>query len=114
MVVLLYTRSSYVVNKKNFCCVQDDIAPFSSEEAFEMIETDLQRPIKSLFSTISDAPVAAASLGQVYKAQLASDGSTVAVKVLSLPVFSFSLRVISRYLGRCKCVSVYVWRITHV
>lgn len=46
-----------------------------------MIEQDLQRPVASMFKNISDSPVAAASLGQVYKAQLASDGSDVAVKV---------------------------------
>lgn len=68
--------------------MQDDIAPFSTQEAFEMIEQDLQQPLKSLFTTISDKPVAAASLGQVYKAQLASDGSTVAVKVRVLDLVS--------------------------
>ncbi|MBA0870120.1 hypothetical protein Goshw_008033 [Gossypium schwendimanii] len=38
-------------------------------------------PIESLFSSISPSPIAAASLGQVYKAQLKYSGQTVAVKV---------------------------------
>lgn len=46
-----------------------------------MIEEDLQAPVHTLFASISSKPVAAASLGQVYKAELASDGSVVAVKV---------------------------------
>jgi hypothetical protein len=62
-------------------CLQDDIAPFPTEEAFAVVEEDLQRPIHDMFLSISATPVAAASLGQVYKATLKADGSTVAVKV---------------------------------
>jgi predicted unusual protein kinase regulating ubiquinone biosynthesis (AarF/ABC1/UbiB family) len=62
--------------------MQDDIAPFPTEQAFQTIEADLKRPVRALFQSISDKPVAAASLGQVYKAQLPS-GGTVAVKVPS-------------------------------
>lgn len=34
-------------------------------QAFEMMEQDLGRPIAAVFSSISEHPVAAASLGQV-------------------------------------------------
>ena len=61
--------------------LQDDIAPFPTPDAFAMLEADLGRPVRSLFSAISPAPVAAASLGQVYRATLAANGDEVAVKV---------------------------------
>ncbi|KAK2980507.1 hypothetical protein RJ640_022509 [Escallonia rubra] len=61
--------------------LQDRIAPFSTEEAFNTIEKELGLPIEELFSEISPDPVAAASLGQVYQARLRSGGQLVAVKV---------------------------------
>ena len=39
--------------------------PFPDEVAFATIERDLGRPLGELFSSISERPVAAASLGQV-------------------------------------------------
>lgn len=47
--------------------LQDRIAPFSTEVAFETIEKELNLPLDALFSEISSEPVAAASLGQVYR-----------------------------------------------
>ncbi|KAJ6791904.1 putative aarF domain-containing protein kinase, chloroplastic [Iris pallida] len=61
--------------------LQDRIAPFSTEIAFSMIENELGLSIDMLFSEISPEPIAAASLGQVYKARLRSSGQLVAVKV---------------------------------
>lgn len=49
--------------------------------AFDVIERQLGHPLEELFSHITSEPVAAASLGQVYKATLASTGEIVAVKV---------------------------------
>lgn len=60
--------------------LQDQLPPFPSEQAFACIESELGRPIAEIFAQISPEPVAAASLGQVYKAQLHS-GEWVAVKV---------------------------------
>jgi hypothetical protein len=45
--------------------VQDDVPPFSDEEAFAIIQDQLGRPLEAVFSSISEQPVAAASLGQV-------------------------------------------------
>ncbi len=42
---------------------------------------ELGKKVEELFSEITPEPVAAASLGQVYKAKLRSTGETVAVKV---------------------------------
>ena len=61
--------------------VQDDIAPFPTADAFAVLEADLGRPVSAVFSSISPEPVAAASLGQVYRATLADGGAEVAVKV---------------------------------
>ncbi|XP_078432604.1 protein kinase superfamily protein [Wolffia australiana] len=61
--------------------LQDRIAPFSSEVAFNIIEEELGAPIDMIFSEISPEPVAAASLGQVYQARLLQNGKLVAVKV---------------------------------
>ena len=50
------------------------------QEAFRCIETQLGEPLERLYSKISPQPIAAASLGQVYKAVLPT-GEEVAVKV---------------------------------
>ncbi len=60
--------------------LQDQLPPFPTQVAFSMIERDLGSPVRLLFREISPQPIAAASLGQVYKAKLHS-GEEVAVKV---------------------------------
>jgi len=59
----------------------DKVPSFDSKIAFATIERELGRPVDEIFSEITDEPVAAASLGQVYKAKLRATGETVAVKV---------------------------------
>ncbi|CAD6259367.1 unnamed protein product [Miscanthus lutarioriparius] len=61
--------------------LQDRIAPFSNDVAFNIIEKELGLPLNMIFSEITPEPVAAASLGQVYQARLRSNGKVVAVKV---------------------------------
>lgn len=63
------------------CVLQDDVPPFSDEQAMQIIEEDLGKPLEAVFSYISEEPVAAASLGQVYQAKLRYSGEEVAVKV---------------------------------
>ncbi|KAK1276598.1 hypothetical protein QJS04_geneDACA004065 [Acorus gramineus] len=60
--------------------LQDQIPPFPTNIAIKTIESQLGAPVSKLFAEITQKPVAAASLGQVYKAQLFS-GEIVAVKV---------------------------------
>jgi len=57
------------------------VPSYDSKIAFATIERELGRPVDEIFSEITDEPVAAASLGQVYKATLRATGETVAVKV---------------------------------
>ncbi len=60
--------------------LQDQLPPFPTEIAFSIIERELDRSVDEVYSQISPEPVAAASLGQVYRARLYS-GEEVAVKV---------------------------------
>lgn len=73
--------------------LQDKLPPFPNAIAFNIIESQLNRPIADLYKEISPNPVAAASLGQVYQARLHS-GEEVAVKVQRpnlLPVLTLDL-----------------------
>lgn len=60
--------------------LQDQLPPFDNAIAYRIIENELGSRLTDIFSEISPNPVAAASLGQVYRARLRS-GEEVAVKV---------------------------------
>jgi ubiquinone biosynthesis protein len=60
--------------------LQDDVEPFSFEEAEEIISTELEVRLSRVFPTFEHKPMAAASLGQVHRATL-RDGREVVVKV---------------------------------
>ncbi|MBL1209158.1 AarF/ABC1/UbiB kinase family protein [Geminocystis sp. GBBB08] len=73
--------------------LQDQLPPFDSKIAFEIIERELDLEIIEAYKEISAIPIAAASLGQVYKAVLHT-GEEVAVKVQRphlLPVIRLDL-----------------------
>ena len=60
--------------------LQDQLPPFDNRIAIRIIESELDRSIDEVYHKFSPNPVAAASLGQVYKATLYT-GEEVAVKV---------------------------------
>lgn len=62
---------------------QDSVQPFPCEVARAIVAQELGCDPSVVFEDISGAPVAAASLGQVYKAKLSAayGGADVAVKV---------------------------------
>ncbi len=60
--------------------LQDKVPAFGYEKIEAIVQQDFGRPIPKLFSSFDPIPLAAASLGQVHKAQLHS-GEVVVVKV---------------------------------
>ena len=61
--------------------LQDAVKPFETATAIATIERELGGPLGEFFDEISEQPVAAASLAQVYRARLAGTDTYVAVKV---------------------------------
>src|SRR5437868_10012703 len=61
--------------------LQDEMPPAPFEHVMYMIESELGKPVEEVFSILERKCTAAASLGQVHKAVLASTGETVAVKI---------------------------------
>jgi predicted unusual protein kinase regulating ubiquinone biosynthesis (AarF/ABC1/UbiB family) len=60
--------------------LQDQLPPFPNEIAYQFIEEELGAPPSEIYAEISPQPIAAASLGQVYKGKLKT-GEEVAIKV---------------------------------
>ena len=60
--------------------LQDQLPSFDNKIAFRFIEEELGKPPQEIYAELSPKPIAAASLGQVYKGKLKT-GETVAVKV---------------------------------
>ena len=82
--------------------LQDQIPSFPNEIAFRFIEEELGKRPEEIYAEISPEPIAAASLGQVYRAKLKT-GERVAVKVQrpdlirSITLDIYILRVIAAW-----------------
>ncbi len=86
--------------------LQDEVPAEPFSHVVSVIETELGQPVEHLFSVVERKATAAASLGQVHKAVLASTGEEVAVKVqrpnieqlvrMDLSSLKFVIRVIMR------------------
>ena len=93
--------------------LQDRVPEFSSSEARQILERELGMPVASAFESVKsfDKPIAAASLGQVYKARLKGTGETVAVKVQRPKVLAtvtrdlYVIRIILDLIGCVRLMS---------
>ena len=59
----------------------DQVPPFPLQQARDIIEQELEKPIDELFSSFDDEVLASASIAQVYNAEL-PDGESVVVKIV--------------------------------
>ncbi|PIN15423.1 putative unusual protein kinase [Handroanthus impetiginosus] len=59
----------------------DKVPSFPDDVAMALLEEELGQPWYNIYSELSSSPIAAASLGQVYKGRLKENGDLVAVKV---------------------------------
>lgn len=60
--------------------LHDRVPPFPTSQLRKRIQTELKQPIESIFDSFDESPLAAASLGQVHRAQYQNED--VIVKVL--------------------------------
>ena len=89
--------------------LQDEVPPAPFAHVVEVIESESGRPIEDVFSILERKCTAAASLGQVHKAILASTGETVAVKIqrphceqlvrLDLRTLKFVIWLVTRFVN---------------
>src|SRR5437868_10447335 len=83
---------------KELATLQDQVPAFPTAEAYARIEAELGRTVQAAFAEIDAEPIAAASLGQVYRARL-HNGAEVAVKV-QRPHLEETIRFDIAVLGR--------------
>src|SRR5215470_11708183 len=89
--------------------LQEEVPPAPFAQVVGVIESELGKPVEEVFSVLERKCTAAASLGQVHKAVLASTGETVAVKIqrprieqlvrLDLRALKFVIWVMTRFVG---------------
>ncbi|GLC37172.1 hypothetical protein PLESTB_000987700 [Pleodorina starrii] len=90
--------------------LQDRIPPFPDQAAMAVLQSELGVPPSAVFSRLSPSPVAAASLGQVYRGVLRPElgGAEVAVKVQRPRVAQmiaqdvYILRILAGWLRRAR------------
>ncbi|KAL9237822.1 hypothetical protein vseg_012325 [Gypsophila vaccaria] len=69
---------SAMVELQKLC---DKVPSFPDDVAMALLEEELGKPWQEIYDELSPSPIAAASLGQVYKGRLKENGDLVAVKV---------------------------------
>ncbi|MFL5625034.1 MAG: ABC1 kinase family protein [Ktedonobacteraceae bacterium] len=96
--------------------LQDEVPPAPFTHVVSVIETELGKPVEQVFSVLERKCTAAASLGQVHKATLASTGQEVAVKIqrpnidqlvrMDLSTLKFVIWVINRFVDTSEFIDL--------
>lgn len=96
--------------------LQDEVPPEPFSHVVAVIEAELGQPVDQIFSVLERKATAAASLGQVHKATLASNGAQVAVKVqrpnidqlvrMDLSTLKFVIWVINRFVDTSEFIDL--------
>ncbi|KAL5542543.1 hypothetical protein UlMin_010253 [Ulmus minor] len=92
----------------------DKVPSFPDDVAMALIEEELGQPWQEMYSELSPSPIAAASLGQVYKGRLIENGDLVAVKVQrpfvleTVTIDLFIIRNLGLFLRKFPQISVDV------
>lgn len=91
--------------------LQDEVEPVDFSEIKEMLKEELGGSVKKVFYSFDKKPLAAASLAQVYKAEL-KKGETVVIKVLrpgikelvesDLSILTDMARLVEKYIPEAK------------
>ena len=97
---LLSTRADILPTEsvEELSKLQDEVPAFTAAKARQIIEADLGKPLDEMFGYFDPIPLAAASLGQVHKAQLHT-GEEIVVKVQRpglLKLFAIDLGILKR------------------
>jgi len=65
---------------EEFKKLQDNVKPFDNKKAIQILEQELKKSKREVFSSFSEQPIASASIGQVYRARLLNK-EEVAIKI---------------------------------
>uniref|UniRef100_A0A804ITT8 ABC1 atypical kinase-like domain-containing protein n=1 Tax=Musa acuminata subsp. malaccensis TaxID=214687 RepID=A0A804ITT8_MUSAM len=90
----------------------DKVPSFPDDVAMALIEEELGQPWCNIYSELTPSPIAAASLGQVYKGRLKETGELVAVKVQrpfvleTVTIDLFIIRKLGLFLRRFPQISI--------
>ncbi|XP_008796415.2 uncharacterized protein sll0005 [Phoenix dactylifera] len=90
----------------------DKVPSFQDDVAMSLIKEELGQPWYNIYSELTSSPIAAASLGQVYKGRLKETGELVAVKVQrpfvleTVTVDLYIIRKLGLFLRRFPQVSI--------
>ena len=89
---------------KEFAKLQDSAPSFSYDIVKATIESELKKPIRTVFAEFDEKPIASASLGQVHRARL-HNGVPVAVKVQRPDIAKLlqkDMRIISYFINKAE------------